>query len=146
MHVGITLDLMTRDAQVDGCRLRLHPREFALLWRLAEVPGAVVKRAELLRDVFELTFDPGTNRLAVHVCRLRKKLNRAGLSDLLATVPGESAYRLVVNWGASVRLDERGDPPQRIPPDPQFLFGPLIPLDQSRRLGEHASTCEELAQ
>jgi len=141
----LTLDLLPRDANVDGCRLRLHPREFALLWRLAEVPGALVKRAELLRDVFDLSFDPGTNRLAVHVCRLRKKLALAGFSDLLATVPGESAYRLVLKVGASGGWDERGDPPQRIPPDP-IQFAALFPLDQPLRLGEHAHSFEELIQ
>lgn len=142
----LMLDLLTRDAKADGCRLRLHPREFALLWRLAEVPGAMVKRAELLRDVFELSFDPGTNRLAVHVCRLRKKLALAGFPDLLATAPGESAYRLVLNARAAGRRDERGDAPQHIPLKPQFPHGFPFPLDQFLRLGEHVRTFEELAQ
>ena len=142
----LRLDLLTRDAQVEGYRLRLHPREFALLWRLAEVPGASVNRAALLRDVFELDFDPGTNRLAVHVCRLRKKLAMAGFAHLLATAPGESAYRLDVNASARVRWDERGDPPQLIPSDPLFRFDPVIPLDPSLRFGEHARSIEELAR
>lgn len=142
----LTLDLLTRDAQVEGHRLRLHPREFALLWRLAEVPGAMVNRAALLRDVFELNFDPGTNRLAVHVCRLRKKLASAGFADLLATAPGESAYRLDVDARARDRWNERVDPPQRIPPDPLFRFDPVIPLDPSLRFGEHAHSFEELAR
>jgi two-component system, OmpR family, response regulator len=142
----LRLDLLARDAQVEGSRLRLHPREFALLWRLAEVPGALVNRATLLRDVFELEFDPGTNRLAVHVCRLRKKLARAGFASLLATAPGESAYRLDVNASARVQWDERGDPPQRIPIDPLFGFDPVIPLDPPGRLGEHARSIEELAR
>ncbi len=143
---SLRLDLFARDAQVEGYRLRLHPREFALLWRLAEVPGALVKRAALLRDVFELDFDPGTNRLAVHVCRLRKKLAKAGFAHLLATAPGESAYRLDVDAAARVRWDERGDPPQRIPSDPLFRFDTVIPLDPSLRFGEHARSIEELAR
>lgn len=142
----LTLDLLTRDAQVAGHRLRLHPREFALLWRLAEVPGASVHRTVLLRDVFDLDFDPGTNRLAVHVCRLRKKLAMAGFANLLATTPGESAYRLDLDVGVRSGWDERGDPPQRVPSDPLFLFDPLIPLDRSLRLGEHARSFEELAR
>lgn len=142
----LRLDLLTRDAQVEGHRLRLHPREFALLWRLAKVPGASVHRAVLLRDVFELSIDPGTNRLAVHVCRLRKKLALAGFAGLLATAPGASAYRLDVNVGHRNCRDERGDPPLPVPPDPQFLFDPSIPLDQTLRFGEHARAFEELAR
>lgn len=142
----LRLDLLTRDAQVDGVRLRLHPREFALLWRLAEAAGCQVNRTTLLRDVFELNFDPGTNRLAVHVCRLRKKLALAGLANLLATAPGESAYRLDVSAGTSGRWDEGAAPPQRLPAEPQFLFDPLFLLDQSGRLGEHARSFEELVQ
>lgn len=35
----ITLDLFHRDGRVEDYRLDLHPREFALIWRLAEHPG-----------------------------------------------------------------------------------------------------------
>ncbi len=35
----VTLDLAHRDARVEDRWLALHPREFALLWRLAERPG-----------------------------------------------------------------------------------------------------------
>ena len=136
----LALDLVERDARVDGRRLHLHPREFALLWRLAEVPGAPVARAALLRDVFDLGFDPGTNRLAVHVCRLRKKLALAGLPSLLVTGPGDGGYRLIVDDDAAAGCDERGDPPRRIPPDPHFA------LDQTQRLGEQTGNPQELVR
>lgn len=136
----LALDLVERDARVDGRRLYLHPREFALLWRLAEVPGAPVPRAALLRDVFDLGFDPGTNRLAVHVCRMRKKLATAGLPSLLATGPGDGGYRLFVADETDRDWDERGDPPQRIRLDAQFS------LDRAARLGEHANTDQELVR
>lgn len=136
----LSLDLLTRDARVDGRRLYLHPREFVLLWRLAEAHGAPVARAVLLRDVFDLGFDPGTNRLAVHVCRLRKKLALAGLPSLLVTGPGDGGYRLIVDDDAAAGCDERGDPPRRIPPDPHFA------LDQARRLGEQTGNPQELVR
>lgn len=136
----LLLDLLTRDARVDGRRLRLHPLEFALLWRLSEIPGALVTRRALLRDVFDLSFDPGTNRLAVHVCRLRKKLALAGLANLLATAQGESGYRLIVSAESPGHWDERGDPPQRIPQGPQF------PLDHALRLGEQTRSFQEFVR
>lgn len=129
-HGRLGLDLVERDARVDGRRLRLNPREFALLWRLADARGASVSRVELLRDVFDLRFDPGTNRLAVHICRLRKKLRQAGLSSLLVTGPGDGAYRLFLDE------DDSGPTPA----------APQMTLDARPRLGEHALELEELGQ
>ena len=99
----LTLDLMLRDASLGdaspskagprGRRLGLHPREFALLWRLVECEGAPLSAAELIAHVWQLSFRPETNSLAVHVSRLRAKLAQAGLGTPLETVPGGS-YRL----------------------------------------------------
>ena len=94
-HGSLQLDPVTRDVTVEGQRLRLFPREFALLWRLSEEPGVAVPRAELMHDVFGLTIEPGTNTLAVHICRLRKKLHAARLSHLLVTSSRDGGYSLV---------------------------------------------------
>ncbi|MEZ5748884.1 MAG: winged helix-turn-helix domain-containing protein [Caenibius sp.] len=89
----LLLDLFHRDAQIDGRWLGLHPREFALLWHLAELPGSRVTRARLLADVWRLNHDPETNRVEVHVSRLRAKLAGAGLGQLVVTDP-RGGYRL----------------------------------------------------
>lgn len=89
----ILLDLAARVAWMSGRQLGLHPREFALLWRLAETPGASVDRLRLLRDVCHVSHDPGTNRIAVHISRLRAKLSQVGLADLIETDAG-GAYRI----------------------------------------------------
>ncbi|MES2493674.1 MAG: winged helix-turn-helix domain-containing protein [Pseudomonadota bacterium] len=94
----LTLDLLTRDGYVEGGRLALHPREFALLWRLAETPGEAVAPEALLGDVWRLNFRPETNSLAVHVCRLRAKLAVAGLPQIIRTAP-DGAYALVSPHG-----------------------------------------------
>ena len=93
-HVGaLKIDLLARDASVAGRALGLHPREFALLWRLCDTPGEAVTPHELLTDVWRLTFRPETNSLAVHVSRLRAKLRLAGIDGLIETLP-DGAYRL----------------------------------------------------
>jgi len=84
---GLTLDLLHRDARAGERWLALHPREFALLWRLAEQPGEPVSRATLLRDVWRLEFEPGTNSVEVHVSRLRAKLALGGMPGLVETDP-----------------------------------------------------------
>jgi len=90
VHGAVTLDLLLRDGWVRERRIGLHPREFALLWRLAENPGEAVAPGSLLNDVWKLQFRPETNSLAVHVCRLRAKLAAVGLPQMVRTTPGGS--------------------------------------------------------
>ena len=127
-HDRLALDPRKRDASVDGQYLRLHPREFALLWRLSDAPGVAVPRADLLHDVLGLTIEPRTNALAVHVCRLRKKLHTARLSHLLVTGPGGGSYALMADAGASPLFDWRN------------------PLDDTRFSGEEMALIEEAAE
>lgn len=96
----VTLDLLHRDGRVDDRWLGLHPREFALLWRLAEVPGQQVSKRELLADVWRITFEPQTNSVAVHVARVRAKLQPFGLARILQTHP-EGGYYLDAPPGPS---------------------------------------------
>jgi DNA-binding response OmpR family regulator len=90
---GLRLDLAARDGFVRGRRLALHPREFALLWRLADTPGEPVGKQALMREVWRLCHVPDTNSLAVHVFRLRAKLAAAGLQGLVRTA-SEGGYLL----------------------------------------------------
>lgn len=96
----LTLDLLHRVARVANGWLSLHPREFELLWRLAERPGECVSRARLLREVWRLDFEPGTNSVEVHVSRLRTKLAAAGITGLVATDPA-GGYRLAAPQDAT---------------------------------------------
>lgn len=83
----LNLGLLAREAYVDERALGLHPREFGLLWRLADTPGRPVSKESLVKDVWRMGFVPETNSLAVHVSRLRGKLNTAGLEGLVETAP-----------------------------------------------------------
>jgi DNA-binding response OmpR family regulator len=96
----VTLDLFHRDARVDDRWLGLHPREFELLWRLAEQPGKQLTRRQLLADVWRISFEPETNSLAVHVARVRAKLEPFGLARIVATHP-EGGYFLDTPPGPS---------------------------------------------
>lgn len=91
----LTLDLLVRDAFVAGRGAGLHPREFLLLWRLAEEPGLAIPASELRSDVWRLKFRPETNSLAVHVSRLRAKLRTVGLDGLVET-RRDGAYRMAM--------------------------------------------------
>jgi two-component system copper resistance phosphate regulon response regulator CusR len=85
----LELDLLRRHALAAGVRLDLTQIEFALLATLLRAGGDAVSRRDLLREVWNLSFDPGTNVVDVHVNRLRRKLEDAGLSAVVRTVRGQ---------------------------------------------------------
>ena len=89
----VTLDLFHRDGRLGTRWLGLHPREFALLWRLCETPFRRVSKRELLADVWRLDHVPETNSVEVHVSRLRGKLALSGVGWLVHTCEGRG-YQL----------------------------------------------------
>ncbi|WP_324826622.1 winged helix-turn-helix domain-containing protein [Qipengyuania zhejiangensis] len=111
----VTLDLFLRDGQAGGVWLGLHPREFALLWRLAETPDRPVSRRELLADVWRLDHIPETNSLEVHVSRLRAELAISRCAWLVETHPrggyclgkSEETARSVFAFGTCEALDRQ---------------------------------------
>ena len=71
-----------------GRPLDLTPREFRLLEYFLTRPDDVVTRTELLEKVWDMSFDPGSNVVDVHVSNLRGKLEEGGAPRLLQTVRG----------------------------------------------------------
>lgn len=78
VHGDLSVDLARRRVWRGEHRIELSPREFDLLLVLARAKGELVTRDELLADVWDLDFNPGTNVVDVHVGRLRRKLDRHG--------------------------------------------------------------------
>jgi transcriptional regulator len=78
-------------AELDGTALALTRREYDLLLFLAEHPGQVFTRVQLLQTVWQQAFVSGQRTIDVHVRRLRAKLGDRG--PLIATVRGVG-YRL----------------------------------------------------
>jgi len=71
---SITIDFITRTAKRGGAEIHLTHREFDLLKYLAERPGHVVSREELLKELWEYP-DPTWTRSVDHaIARLRKKI------------------------------------------------------------------------
>lgn len=94
----LTIDLAARRAVRGARALELTAREFALLAYLARRRERVVGRGELLAAVWGLGFDPGTNSVAVHISRLRARLDRGFATPLLHTLP--AGYMLSADYGA----------------------------------------------
>jgi len=82
-----------RDAHrvaVDGVEVELTPKEYELIAMLAERPGAVRTREDIIDQVWDTNWFGPTKTLDVHISALRRKL---GHSDWISTIRGVG-YRL----------------------------------------------------
>jgi DNA-binding response OmpR family regulator len=70
----VTIDEATYTARVRGRVLDLTFKEFELIKYLAQHPGRVFTRAQLLQEVWGYDYYGGTRTVDVHVRRLRAKL------------------------------------------------------------------------
>jgi len=86
---GLEIDAATRRASVDGEPLDLSPREFDLLHHLAEHPGEVVTKRELLTEVWNQPWGGSDKTVDVHLSWLRRKLGESAAEPrYLHTVRG----------------------------------------------------------
>ncbi|MBL8651088.1 MAG: response regulator transcription factor [Sphingopyxis sp.] len=84
----LRIDLIDRRVERAGRLIPMPLREFDLLANLARVPDRPVSRSALLKAVWRIDFDPGTNRVEVHMSRLRAKVDRGFGWPMLCTVKG----------------------------------------------------------
>src|SRR4051812_44654906 len=82
---NVEVDRAARRVRRGGDPVHLTPTEFDLLARLAQRPGAVLTREQLLADVWSWSGAAGTTRTVdSHVAALRRKLG----DDVVRTVHG----------------------------------------------------------
>lgn len=85
----LVLDPAARLATLDGVPLDLAPREFDLLRYLAERPGEVITKRELLSEVWQQAWGGSDKTIDVHLSWLRRKLGETAAEPrLLHTVRG----------------------------------------------------------
>ena len=97
------LTLYPRRFQVElrGRPVRLTPTEFNLLRAMAQAPGQVFSRPQLIEQAFGYDFEGFERNVDVHVTGLRRKLDADGNGTrLIKTVYG-LGYKLEVDLGAS---------------------------------------------
>ncbi len=107
----LVVDTAAAEARRAGRRLELTPTEASILVILARRAGEPVSRGGLLRDVWGIDFDTGTNVVDVHIRRLRSKLDDPFPRPLLHTVRGRGymlAATAVPAEGADAGARDRG--------------------------------------
>ncbi|MGW0778290.1 response regulator transcription factor [Streptomyces sp. NPDC054802] len=92
----VTIELPTRRVSVDGTAVQLTRKEFDLLALLAQRPGVVFRREQIISEVWRTSWEGTGRTLEVHVASLRSKLR---MPALIETVRGVG-YRLVTPVGA----------------------------------------------
>jgi DNA-binding response OmpR family regulator len=94
---GLTVDIASRRASVNGQEVVLRAKEFDLLARLAEQPGVAVSRETLMAEVWDAHWYGSTKTLDVHIAAVRRKLTTAAGAGAevprIATLRGHG-YRL----------------------------------------------------
>ncbi|HYD75660.1 response regulator [Ramlibacter sp.] len=81
---ALQLDITTREALVQGERLPLSAREFALLHALLERPGAILSRDQLENRIYGWGEEVSSNAVDVLIHGMRRKLG----ADVIRNVRG----------------------------------------------------------
>ncbi|CAL9422640.1 Response regulator ArlR [Streptomyces sp. enrichment culture] len=88
---AVHIELATRQVRVDGTAVQLTRKEFDLLALLAQRPGVVFRREQIISEVWRTSWEGTGRTLEVHVASLRSKLRRPALIETVRGV----GYRLV---------------------------------------------------
>ena len=90
----LSINLDNHDVEVDGTRVHLTAKEFAVLEALSLRKGTTLTKEMLLEHMYNGMDEPGIKIIDVFICKMRKKLCDAGLpAECIDTVWGRG-YRL----------------------------------------------------
>lgn len=84
----LVIDPSSRKVTSDGRVITLTPKEYDLLWFLANRPGKVFTRELLLEQVWGYTFFGSLRTVDTHIKRLREKLADGPAQDYISTIWG----------------------------------------------------------
>jgi DNA-binding response OmpR family regulator len=109
LRVGsLELDLIDRTAKRGDRQIDLLPREFQLLKYMMQRSDQLLTRAALIKGVWHYKFIPETNRIDVHMGRLRRKVDGSNDDPMIRNVRGEG-FVLSATPTLSKNLLECGD-------------------------------------
>jgi len=87
-YADLFLDPQTRETRRGDRRFTLTPTEFDLLYYLMRHPRQVLRREQILEEVWGYDFNGDENVLEVYIGYLRKKTEAGGEPRLIQTVRG----------------------------------------------------------
>ena len=87
-YADLELNLHTKIVKRHNTEISLTPKELKLLEYMLQNTERVLSRTEIAENVWETTFDTGTNFIDVYINYLRKKIDRDFNVKLIHTKPG----------------------------------------------------------
>lgn len=99
---NLEINLDSKEAIVDGKLIHLTGKEYAILELLALRKGFVLTKEAFLNHLYGGMDEPEIKIIDVFICKLRKKLMQAGLSNLIGTVWGRG---YMIREGTTVLLE-----------------------------------------
>ena len=91
---GITIDLNTHEVMVDGRAVPLTPSEFRLLKLLAEEPGRVFTREQIMEHLWRTPFVGDARACDTHISNLRRKIEHDPTHPTRIETVREVGYRM----------------------------------------------------
>ncbi|WP_341280726.1 response regulator transcription factor [Paenibacillus sp. FSL H8-0537] len=95
---GLSIFPLERRVTVKDVEAELTAKEFDLLSLLAQYPGKVFSRSQLLNQIWDIAYDGDTTTVTVHIRRLREKIEDN---------PSDPLWIKTV-WGIGYKLDGKG--------------------------------------
>ena len=102
----IIIDESAYTAKIRGRSLDLTFKEFELIKYLAQHPGRVFTRAQLLQEIWGYDYFGGTRTVDVHIRRLRSKLGPE-FEDIIGTVRNVGYRFTLPNAGKEAPISDR---------------------------------------
>ncbi|MBO8137475.1 MAG: response regulator transcription factor [Desulfotomaculum sp.] len=97
-YADMTIDPDAREVVINGKQVALTPKEFDLLYYLAQSPGRAYTREQLLESVWGYDYYGDLRTVDTHVNRLREKLAKINGKRYIETV-----------WGVGYKFEAKND-------------------------------------
>lgn len=88
----LVIDLEKNLVEKKGQEIELTPREFQILKKLAQTPGEIVMKKELIQEIWGKSMDANTNTIEVYINFLRNKIDKPFDSQTIKTKVGYGYY------------------------------------------------------
>jgi two-component system response regulator ResD len=95
-YKNLILDSSKMEVVAFGEKVSLTTKEFELLWTLANEPGKVLSRNELLEKIWGYTYFGDTRTVDTHIKRIRQKLNIG---------KKKAPWDIVTVWGVGYKFE-----------------------------------------
>jgi len=93
---SLSIDLQKRKVTLDGSKIELTPKEFDMLLLMAQKPGRIFSRNDLLNQVWGYNYDGYEHTVNSHINRLRNKIEKD---------PNNPRF-ILTSWGVGYKFND----------------------------------------